>query len=59
MDDGSDKVFDFQSGHDTIELTDGGTYTLTPSGSNTILTYGDTTVIFYDEIVLGTDIVVI
>lgn len=57
--DGTDKVFDFEHGVDTVELTSGGSYTLTVSGSNSILTYGTTTVTFYDEILTSADIVVV
>lgn len=58
-DDGNDKVFDFESGLDTIDLIDGGSYTLTNDGNNSYLTYGSTTVIFYDEILVDADINVI
>ena len=61
-DDGSDKVFGFTTSDvkeslggtadraDTVQLTDGGTYTLEYKNGSTILTYGATSVTFYNAI---------
>ena len=58
-DDGHDKVFDFETGLDTVQLTSGGTYTLIYDGNDSLLTYGNTVVTFYDETLSATDIVLV
>jgi len=57
--DGTDKVYDFTSGVDQVQLTQGGSYTLAVKGDNTLLTYGDTVVVFYDEILTSADILLV
>ncbi|MDA5556024.1 Ig-like domain-containing protein [Shimia sp. MMG029] len=57
LDDGDDRIFDFVSGVDSIELFGNAAFTLTITGSgNSIIEFGATTITVFDEILLNSDI---
>ncbi|MBY6003563.1 tandem-95 repeat protein [Salipiger bermudensis] len=54
--DGTDKVFDFVSGIDTVELVGSNAFTLSQEDGDTTILFGTTEITFYDSLLVAADV---